>query len=212
MAFGLREASMPSISTVAQLRSLYKPPMERALKKQLAHIDRHCRSFIALSPYVVLCTSDAAGNLDASPRGGSPGFCKVADDHTLLLPDRPGNNRLDSFSNIIETASVGMLFFVPGVDEMLRVNGRAKLRTDEDLRSQCVEQGKIPHVVVTVKVREAYLHCAKAIMRSKLWSAESQVPRSVLPTMGQMINEQSGSTAVAESQEAMAARYPTQLY
>jgi len=203
---------MPSISTVAQLRSLYKPAMERALKKQLAHLDRHCRSFIALSPYVVLCTSDAAGNLDACPRGGAPGFCKVADDHTLLLPDRPGNNRLDSFSNIIETGSVGMLFFVPGVDELLRVNGRAELRTDEDLRSQCVEQGKTPHVVVTVEVREAYLHCAKAIMRSKLWSAEAQVPRSVLPTMGQMINDQSGSATVVESQEAMAARYLTQLY
>ena len=203
---------MPSITTVAQLRSLYKPAMERALKKQLAHIDRHCRSFIALSPYVVLCTADAAGNLDASPRGGTPGFCKVADDHTLLLPDRPGNNRLDSFSNIIETGSVGMLFFVPGVDEMLRVNGTAELRTDEDLRSQCVEQGKAPHVVVTVTVREAYLHCAKAIMRSGLWKAESQVPRSVLPTMGQMINEQAGGPAVIEPQEAMVARYRTQLY
>ena len=203
---------MPSISTVAQLRSLYKPAMERAVKKQLAHIDRHCRSFIALSPYLVLCTSDSSGNLDASPRGGTPGFCKVADDHTLLVPDRPGNNRLDSFSNIIETGHLGMLFFVPGVDEMLRVNGTAQLRTDEHLRSLCVEQGKTPHVVVAVSVREAYLHCAKAIMRSGLWKCESQVQRSVLPTMGQMINEQAGGPAVVESQEAMAARYRTQLY
>ncbi len=203
---------MPSIATVAQLRSLYKPAMERALKKQLAHIDRHCRSFIALSPYLVLCTSDAAGNLDASPRGGTPGFCKVADDHTLLVPDRPGNNRLDSFANIIETGRVGMLFFVPGVDEMLRVNGTAELRTDEDLRTRCVEQGKAPQVVVTVTVKEAYLHCAKAIMRSGLWKAESQVPRSVLPTMGQMINEQAGGTVVIEPQEAMVERYRAQLY
>ena len=203
---------MPSISTVEQLRSLYKPAMERALKKQLAHLDRHCRSFIALSPYLVMCTSDAAGNLDASPRGGTPGFCKVADDYTLLMPDRPGNNRLDSFTNIIATGRVGMLFFVPGVDEMLRVNGAAELRTDESLRAQCVEQGKAPQVVVSVTVREAYLHCAKAIMRSGLWKAESQVPRSVLPTMGQMINDQAGGGVVAEPQEAMVARYQTQLY
>lgn len=203
---------MPSISSVQQLRALYAPATERALKKQLAHIDRHCRSFIALSPYLVLCTADASGNLDASPRGGTPGFCKVADDHTLLMPDRPGNNRLDSFSNIIETGRIGMLFFVPGVDEMLRVNGTAELRTDEDLRTRCVEQGKAPQVVVTVTVKEAYLHCAKAIMRSGLWKAESKVPRSVLPTMGQMINEQAGGATVIEPQEAMVKRYRTQLY
>lgn len=203
---------MPSISSVEQLRSIYAQPTERTIKKQLAYIDKHCRSFIALSPYLVLCTADAQGNMDASPRGGTPGFCKVADDHTLLMPDRPGNNRLDSFSNIIETERIGMLFFVPGVNEMLRVNGTAALRTDEDLSAQCVEQGKTPHVVVIVTVREAYLHCAKAIMRSGLWKVESQVPRSVLPTMGQMIHDQSGGATVIESQETMVARHLTQLY
>jgi PPOX class probable FMN-dependent enzyme len=203
---------MPTITSAEQLRSLYAEPTERAIKKQLSKLDRHCRSFVALSPYLVMCSSDAEGNLDASPRGGTPGFCKVADDNTLLLPDRPGNNRLDSFANIIATGRVGLLFFVPGVDEMLRVNGSAELRTDEDLRARCIEQGKAPHVVVTVTVREAYLHCAKAIMRSKLWKAEAQVPRSVLPTMGQMINEQSGGATVIESQEAMAERYKAQLY
>lgn len=203
---------MPAIESIDQLRDLYARPKERAVKKQLAHLDRHCRTFIALSPYVVLCTSDAEGNLDASPRGGAPGFCKVADERTLLLPDRPGNNRLDSFTNIVATGRIGLLFFLPGVDEMLRVNGTAELRTDEDLRAQCVEQGKAPVVVVSVAVREAYLHCAKAIMRAGLWKAESQVPRSVLPTMGQMINEQSGGATVVESQEEMVRRYREQLY
>lgn len=203
---------MPAIESIDQLRGLYAEPKERAVKKQLAHLDRHCRTFISLSPYVVLCTSDAEGNLDASPRGGAPGFCKVADDRTLLLPDRPGNNRLDSFTNIVATGRIGLLFFLPGVDEMLRVNGTAELRTDEDLRAQCVEQGKAPGVVVSVAVREAYLHCAKAIMRAGLWKAESQVPRSVLPTMGQMINEQSGGATVVESQEEMVRRYREQLY
>ena len=203
---------MPSIHSVEELRGLYSQPTDRALKKQLAHLDRHCRGFIALSPYVVLCTSSAAGDLDASPRGGSPGFCKVADDHTLLMPDRPGNNRLDSFSNIIETGRIGLLFFLPGVDEMLRVNGTAELRSDEALCRQCVEQGKAPRVVVAVSVKEAYLHCAKAIMRSGLWKAESQVPRSVLPTMGQMIHDQSGGATEVESQEVMLARHREQLY
>ena len=203
---------MAAITSVEQLRSLYAQPTERALKKQLAHIDPHCRSFIGLSPYLVLCTADAEGNLDSSPRGGAPGFCKVADEHTLLIPDRPGNNRLDSFSNIVQTGRIGLLFFVPGVDEMLRVNGAVELRTDEDLKAQCIEQGKAPLVVLTVTVREAYLHCPKAIMRAGLWKTEAQVERSVLPTLGQMIQDQSGAVALPESQEAAVARYRTQLY
>jgi PPOX class probable FMN-dependent enzyme len=203
---------MPAIESIDQLRGLYGEPSERAVKKQLAHIDRHCRSFIELSPYFVMCTSDAEGNLDASPRGGAPGFCKVADERTLLLPDRPGNNRLDSFSNIIGTGRVGLLFFVPGVDEMLRINGTAELRTDEALRLQCVEQGKPAKVVVSVKVREAYLHCAKAIMRAGLWKAESLVPRSVLPSLGQMIRDQTGGETAAETQEQMVERYKALLY
>jgi uncharacterized protein len=203
---------MPSITSIDQLRSVYAQPTERAVKKQLANLDRHCRRFIELSPYFVLCTSDAQGNLDASPRGGAPGFCKVADDKTLLLPDRPGNNRLDSFSNIIGTGRIGLLFFVPGVDEMLRVNGSAELRTDDALRLQCVEQGKPAQVVVRVEVREAYLHCAKAIMRAKLWKAESAVPRSVLPSLGEMIRDQTGGATHAETQEQMVERYKAQLY
>lgn len=114
---------MTILTSVEQLRSLYAQPTERAIKKELTYLDKHCRSFIVLSPYLVLCTSDASGNLDASPRGGMPGFCKVSDDHTVLLPDRPGNNRLDSFTNLLQTGRIGLLFFVPGVDEMLRVNG-----------------------------------------------------------------------------------------
>ena len=203
---------MPAITSVDQLRSVYTQPTERAVKKQLAHLDRHCRGFVELSPYFVLCTSDAEGNLDASPRGGEPGFCKVADDHTLLLPDRPGNNRLDSFQNIIGTGRVGLLFFVPGVDEMLRVNGTAELRTDEALTAVCVERGKPAKVVVSVKVREAYLHCAKAIMRSGLWRAESILPRSVLPSLGEMIRDQTGGATAAETQDQMVERYKAQLY
>lgn len=203
---------MPTIDSIEQLRAIYAPATERALKKQLAQLDVHCRRFISLSPYLVLCTADAQGNQDASPRGGEPGFCKVADDHTLLIPDRPGNNRLDNFTNIIETGKIGLLFFLPGVDEMLRVNGSAVLRTDEDLCALCVEQGKPAKVVITVTVREAYLHCAKAIMRARLWDGASQVPRSVLPSMGQMLRDQTDGAVAAESQETMVERYRAQLY
>lgn len=204
---------MTTITSLEQLRALYAEPGERALRKQLPQLDRHCRSFIALSPYLVLCTSDAAGNLDASPRGGTPGFCTVADERTLLIPDRPGNNRLDSFSNLIETGRIGLLFFVPGVDEMLRINGSAELRSDPELCAQCVEQGKPPKVVVAVTVREAYLHCAKAIMRAGLWKPESRVERNLLPSMGEMLREQIGGEVVqAESQAQMVERYLTQLY
>ena len=203
---------MPSITSIDQLRTVYAQPTERAVKKQLSNIDRHCRRFVELSPYVVLCTSDPEGNLDASPRGGAAGFCKVADDHTLLIPDRPGNNRLDSFSNIVATGRVGLLFFVPGIDEMLRVNGSAELRTDEGLRVQCIEQGKPAQVVLCVKVREAYLHCAKSIMRSGLWKQETQVPRGVLPSLGEMIRDQTGGATTAETQEQMVERYKAQLY
>ena len=203
---------MPAITSIDQLRTVYAQPTERAVKKQLSNIDRHCRRFVELSPYVVLCTSDTEGNLDASPRGGAAGFCKVADDHTLLIPDRPGNNRLDSFSNIVSTGRVGLLFFVPGIDEMLRVNGSAELRTDEDLRVQCIEQGKPAQVVLCVKVREAYLHCAKSIMRSGLWKVENQIPRSTLPSLGEMIRDQTGGATTAETQEQMVERYKAQLY
>lgn len=203
---------MPTIDTLEQLRTIYAAPTQRALKKQLSQLDVHCRRYISLSPYLVLSSADADGNLDASPRGGEPGFCKVAGDGTLLIPDRPGNNRLDNFSNIIATGRVGLLFFLPGVDEMLRVNGTAVLCTDEALRAQCVEQGKTPHVVIAVTVREAYLHCAKAIMRAKLWTAEAQVERGVLPSMGQMLRDQTGGAVAAESQETMVERYRTQLY
>jgi PPOX class probable FMN-dependent enzyme len=203
---------MPAITTQDELRALYGAASERSLKKQLGHLDVHCRSFIALSPYVVLCTADVNGNLDASPRGGEPGFCRVAADRQLLIPDRPGNNRLDSFSNIVANGRIGLLFFVPGVDELLRVNGTAQLRTDPELLGQCIEQGKPPRVVVSVTVEEAYLHCAKSIMRGRLWDPTAINERSVLPTMGQMLRDQTNGAVELESQEAMAARYRPMLY
>src|SRR5690348_17011783 len=127
------DATVSAITTEEALRALHHPPKDRTVRKQLDHLDRHCRRFIELSPFVVLATGGAEGRLDASPRGGEPGFVEVADDRTLHLPDRPGNNRLDSLTNLTERAEVGLLFMIPGVDETLRVNGAAELRTDPEL-------------------------------------------------------------------------------
>jgi hypothetical protein len=201
---------MSAITSEAALRALHPPPTDRAVRKELDRLDAHCRRFIALSPFLVLASADGEGRMDATPRGGDPGFVEVADDRTLLLPDRPGNNRLDSLTNLTERPEVGLLFMVPGVDETLRVNGTAELRTDADLRQRFQVSKRPPAVVLRITVREAYLHCAKALMRSRLWDPEGRIDRSELPTMGEMMRDQVGSAA--ESQEAMVARYRTQLY
>jgi len=199
------------ITTADALRALYPEPRERALKKQLAAIDVHARRFIELSPFVVLASGSATGALDASPRGGAPGFVKVADANTLLIPDSPGNNRLDSCRNIVETGGVGLLFMIPGFDETLRVNGSATLTPDAALLARCADERRTPRLVIRVAVREVYLHCAKAFMRSRLWEATSQVPRDTLPTMGQMINDQTGIETPPETQQEMARRYAPDL-
>jgi PPOX class probable FMN-dependent enzyme len=199
------------ITTPDALRALYPEPRERALKKQLAAIDVHARRFVELSPFVVLASGSAAGALDASPRGGAPGFVKVSDTSTLLIPDSPGNNRLDSCRNIVETGGVGLLFMIPGFDETLRVNGSATLTQDPEVLSRCADERRTPKLVIRVQVHEVYLHCAKAFMRSRLWDAASQVPRERLPTMGQMINDQTGIHTAPETREEMCRRYAPDL-
>lgn len=199
------------ITDLTQLRALYAAPQARAVKKQLASLDLHCQRFIALSPFVVLATGAAAGDMDASPRGGSPGFAQCVDAHTLLLPDAPGNNRLDSLENIVATGRVGLLFMVPGVDETLRVNGRAVLSQDPADINRCTDARRAPVLVIRVTVQAAYLHCAKALMRSALWSPQAQVARSALPSAGQMIADHTGIQLPAETQEAMRMRYQPDL-
>lgn len=199
------------IDSLDALRSLYGPAKERAVRKQLPSLDSHCRRFVALSPFVVLSSTGRNGAMDASPRGGVPGFVLAPDAGTLLLPDASGNNRLDTLQNIVETGRLGLLFMVPGIDETLRVNGSAVLSTDADLLVAFAGSARPPKLVIRVEVREAYLHCAKALMRSKLWSPERHQERSVLPTMGQMLAEQIGDEAPAETQAQMLARYTAEL-
>ena len=199
------------IDSKEKLRSAYPPAKERSLKKQLTQLDKHCLRFIGLSPFVVLSSGTLDGGFDASPRGGEPGFVRAPDARTLLIPDAPGNNRLDTLENIIANGRLGLLFLVPGVDETLRVNGSARLEDDLALIDHFKNEKRIPKLVIAVTVEDAYLHCAKALMRSRLWNAHLHVERSVLPTMGQMLNDQMGVRAPVETQEQMVERYRADL-
>jgi len=161
---------MSIITTIDQLRSIYKVPSERSVLKELTYIDPHIQRFISLSPFLVISSGDQQHQMDSSPRGGDAGFVKVLDQQTVLIPDSIGNNRLDTLTNIIATSQVGLLFFVPGIDEVVRVNGRATLQTDVDLLDHFVELKNKPKLVIKIIVEAAYMHRAKTMMRSKLWS------------------------------------------
>ena len=156
-----------NITSIEVLRRLYATPQPRAVRKQIGALDAHCRRFIALSPFVVLATGGEALDMDASPRGGPPGFVKVDANGALLIPDSPGNNRLDSLENIVATGRAGLLFLIPGFDETLRVNGRAVLSQHAVDIALCTDERRAPKLVIKVVVGAAYLHCAKALLRSK---------------------------------------------
>ena len=173
----------------AQLRDLYPEPSELARKKCLSRLDRHCRKFISLSPFLCIGTSRPDGG-DVSPRGDAPGFVRVLDDTTILIPDRPGNNLLDSLSNVTENPNVGILFMIPGIEETLRINGVASVVTDGDALASMEVNGKRPRSALKVEVREAFLHCAKAIRRSRLWDDDYRVDRGTFPTLGRMLTDQ----------------------
>lgn len=202
---------MARISSIEQLRTRYAHPRERSLRKVLPALDTHCRSFIALSPLAMLASFGADGQADVSPRGDMPGFVQVEDDATLLIPDRPGNNRLDTLTNLITNPAIGLLFLIPGVDETLRVNGMAEIRDDDDLLARFEVDARRPATVLRLHVKEAYLHCAKAFMRSGAWDASRTMPRTCLPTMGEMLRDQL-DLPTAETQAEMLARYRDALY
>jgi len=175
------------IADEAALRGLYKSPSRLALMKELDHLDRHCQRFIELSPFLCLATSREDGGADNSPRGDAPGFVEVIDDKTLIMPDRPGNNRIDSLSNITHNPHVGLLFFIPGFTETLRLNGKARLVTAPDLLARHEVDGRKPSLVVVVTVDQVFLQCSKALIRSRLWQHDAKADRKLLPTLGQMI-------------------------
>jgi len=178
----------------AQLDQIYLKPHPLTVAKDIGVVDKHGRRFIELSPFVALATVGASGGVDVSPRGGGPGFVRVSEDgKSLLMPDRPGNNRLDSLRNVTEgSGEVGLMFMIPGVDDIYRVNGPATLVVDETLAKTFEEFGKIPKSLLRVEVREAYLHCPKALMRSDLWGDKYRIERETLPSLSEMVTDQLG--------------------
>ena len=198
---------------LAGIDELYKQPGKLVLDKVLDHVEKHGRAFIGLSPFCVVSSSGPDGAVDVSPRGGEPGFVHVSEDgRTLYLPDRPGNNRLDTIRNLLSgPGRIGLMFMIPGFDDVLRVNGRASATADPDLLAKFVEFGKTPRLVLMIAVEEAFLHCPKAIMRARLWEADAQVERSALPSGAEMIFEQLEMGKVPVPNEQIIASYKEQL-
>ncbi len=188
-----------SVDTMDELREVYAPPADRAGLKVLDHLDVHCRDFIALSPFYVIASARADGRADASPRGDPTGSAThVLDDRTLLLPDRPGNRQVDTLMNLVERPYVGLVFFVPGLTETLRINGRAEISTDRELLEPLAIKGRPPISVLKVTVEEAFLHCAKALIRARLWEPDAQVERSRYPSYGEVLADQIAGADAAE--------------
>jgi PPOX class probable FMN-dependent enzyme len=175
------------VGSEPELRELYEEPHDLAVRKELQELDVHCRRFIAASPFLCIASADADGRVDVSPRGDPPGFVRVLDERTLLVPDRPGNNRLDTMRNLLTRPRVGLIFFVPGRDDTLRVNGKAKIVADVELLAPSEVNGKVPRSGLVVEVEEVFLHCARALKRARLWTAEP--PPSDLPSFAEMLSD-----------------------
>lgn len=204
---------MSIIEDISEIREIYGHPMERTVKKQLPRLEKHSRAFIAMSPFLVMATCDADGRCDASPKGDAPGFVTVLDDETLLIPDRLGNNRVDSIGNILQHPRVGLIFLVPGLRETLRVNGRAQITTDPELLAATAFNEKMPRSGILVTADEVYFHCGKAMIRSDLWNPEKHVARDAFPSLGIVIAEQIGQLVEPnEAARATEESYRTRLY
>jgi uncharacterized protein len=194
------------------LRALYGRPNERSLKKELRRLDGHAKAFIALSPFIVLASADPSGRCDASPKGDAPGFVRVVDDETLLIPDRLGNNRTDTLGNLLSSPGIGILFLVPGVRESLRVNGRASITIDKALLEPSTVNGKPPKAGILVAVEEVYFHCGKPAIRADLWNPQKHVPRADFPSLGRILADQISGLSLEESERLTEESYRTRLY
>jgi PPOX class probable FMN-dependent enzyme len=205
------------IESEGALRQKFGEVHPLAITKSRPALDQYSRQFISLSPFLVISTADGEGKADLSPRGDPPGFVHVVDDKTILVPDRPGNNRLDTMSNITANPNVGCLFFIPGFEDTLRLNGKARLSDDAALLKHCTVNGKVPKVGILITVEEVFIHCAKALKRSKLWGPDYRQDRGQLPSIARIILAQTCETGVdeKEAQEAdkdVEGDYKTGLY
>jgi PPOX class probable FMN-dependent enzyme len=205
------------VTTEEALRALYPPTHTLAALKALPVLDPHAREFIRRAPFLCIGTQNRDGKADVSPRGDPSGFVQVLDDRTLAIPDRPGNNRLDTLSNILSNPAVGVLFMVPGFDDTLRVNGTARLTTDPELLQQMAVNDRVPTLAILVSVTEVYLHCAKAFRRSRLWDPDARQDRREMPSLLKMILDQttgapSDPGEMRKIDEGLEADYRSSMY
>ena len=176
------------VTTVEQLEAIYGQPYGPSLAKEIDYISPAYRRLIEAAPFVAVATGGPEG-LDCSPKGDAPGFVRILDDKTLTIPDRPGNNRIDGYRNILRDPRIALLFLIPGIGETLRVNGRASISIDPDLMQSFAVNGKLPRSVLLVRIESIFFHCSKAIVRSKLWDPATQIERKSLPSTGSIIAE-----------------------
>ena len=201
------------VRTREELATLYAKPDQRVINKEIDHVDALGRAFIAASPFLVLATGGAHG-LDCSPTGDAPGFVQIEDDgKTLLIPDRPGNNRIDGMKNLLENPQVGIIFLAPGANETYRVNGRAAISIDPALKQRFAVNGKEPRCVIVVTVEQAFQHCPKALVRANLWKAGQSGRPAGVPSLGDFAAARTaGVDARAFDDEYYAKRLPAELY
>lgn len=203
---------MDGIADLESLRTHFGEMTTIAAHKTMPRLDRHSRAFIALAPFLVLATADGRGGADASPRGDAPGFVAMHDDTTLIIPDRPGNRRVDSFSNVVRQPGVGLIFFVPGFNETLRVNGTGRLVTEEAVLRPLEAQGKVPATGLLVSITEVFFHCGKALIRSKLWDPSRHIARYTFPSLGRIVADQTAVMSVEAAEQFVGTSYRETLY
>lgn len=202
---------MNEVTNPDQVRALYGEPSDLVQKKVLSRLDKHCQHFIRLSPFVVIASCDETG-ADATPRGDAPGFVAIIDDRRLLIPDRRGNNRIDTLLNVARNPQVGLLFMVPGINETLRVNGTGSITTDQALLAPLAVLGKVPTSGLEVEVREAFFHCGKAMIRSRLWLEDAKVERKSFPSLGRIVADQIAGIDASAAEKNLEEAYRDRLY
>ncbi|MDA0763042.1 MAG: pyridoxamine 5'-phosphate oxidase family protein [Proteobacteria bacterium] len=202
---------MGIIKDEEQLRKLYEYPKDRAAIKVIKELEKHSKEFLKLSPFVVISSIGADGIADASPRGDGKGFVKIKDNRTIIIPDRSGNNRLDTLQNIIANPAIGLLFFIPGINEVLRINGKGYIEDDIDLCNEFKIKNNVPKSCILINIKEIYMHCAKAIMRSSLWDASTYLASKDFPTISRIINDQINSNDDLKDHQQEEQRYREQI-
>lgn len=207
------DARPQTVTDAATLKDIVGEPKPEIANKEMPALDKHTRHFLSLCPFLCISTADAEGNQDISPRGDPAGFVRVLDDKTVLIPDRKGNRRVDTMRNILENPNVGLLLFLPGVEEVLRINGKATITEDPALLEDSAVNGSVPMLGIVVEIDDVFFHCAKAVIRSKLWDSETPIARSEFPTYGEIVRDQRALDQDAEAiNTQLQEDYKTRLY